>query len=168
MERLSEKPWKHPWRSPTDRREGSLDAFRPPHNIQIRLRSLPRTPFRTVSGRGILRSTGGEPLTCGPAEAGPSGVPEEHHAALSWHAPHPDEVPVLGLVGIEGFLNLLWDVRVQVQLLGVESSVAWLGHEVLLSCSSTTSVRVSSISNEKRTMPLSLPLSSKYRASSSW
>jgi hypothetical protein len=36
--------------------------------------------------RGVLRSTGGEPLTCGPAEAGPSGVPEEHHAALPWHA----------------------------------------------------------------------------------
>jgi hypothetical protein len=91
--------------------------------------------FTRVRGIGILRSTGGEPLTCGPAEAGPSGVPEEHHhAALSWHARHPDEVPVLGLVGIEGFLNLLLDVRVQVQhqLLGVESSVAWLGHEVLL------------------------------------
>ena len=82
----------------------------------------------------MLRSTGGEPLTCGPAEAGPSGVPEEHHEALFWHAKHPDEVLVLVLLGIEGFLNLLLDVRVQVQhqLLGVESSVAWLRHEVLL------------------------------------
>ena len=26
-----------------------LDPFRPPHNVRIRLRSLPRTPFRTVS-----------------------------------------------------------------------------------------------------------------------
>jgi hypothetical protein len=49
VERLSEKPWKHPWRSPTGRREGSLEPFRPPHNVQIRLQSLPRTPFRTVS-----------------------------------------------------------------------------------------------------------------------
>jgi hypothetical protein len=26
-----------------------LDPFRPPHNVRIRFRSLPRTPFRTVS-----------------------------------------------------------------------------------------------------------------------
>jgi hypothetical protein len=33
-----------------------LDPFRPPHNVRIRFRSLPRTPFRTVSPRTRVNS----------------------------------------------------------------------------------------------------------------
>src|SRR5215211_7151044 len=51
---------------------------------------------------------------------------------------------------------------------GVLDLLCYCSEASCFSCSSITSPKVSSISNEKRTMPLSLPLSSKYRASSSW
>ena len=51
---------------------------------------------------------------------------------------------------------------------GVHDFLCYCGEACCSSCcSSITFPKVSSISNEKRTMPLSLPLSSKYRASSS-
>ena len=66
------------------------------------------------------------------ADLGPSGVPEEDHAAF-YHVGHPDQVPFSALAGIEGILDLLSCARglVQHEFLGVVSSVAWLSHENL-------------------------------------
>ena len=54
VERLSEKSWKHPSVALQTTVKALLDPFRPPHKIRIRLRSPPRTPFRTVSPRSTL------------------------------------------------------------------------------------------------------------------
>jgi hypothetical protein len=71
-----------------------------------------------------------------PGEAsnvGPSGVPEEDHAAFHQHVGHPDQVPFPAVAGIEGILNLLSPARglVQHEFLGVVSSVVLLCHENL-------------------------------------
>src|SRR5215213_169679 len=49
LPRLSEKSWKHPSVALQTTVKALLDPFRPPHKVRIRLRSPPRTPFRTVS-----------------------------------------------------------------------------------------------------------------------
>src|SRR5215212_667370 len=51
LPRLSEKSWKHPSVALQTTVKALLDPFRPPHKVRIRLRSPPRTPFRTVSPR---------------------------------------------------------------------------------------------------------------------
>ena len=68
-----------------------------------------------------------------PAGLGPSGVPEEDHAAFDQYVGHPDQVPVPAVAGIEGILDLLSSTRglVQHEFLGVVSSVALLCHENL-------------------------------------
>jgi hypothetical protein len=68
-----------------------------------------------------------------PAGLGPSGVPEEDHAAFDQHVGHPDQVPFPAGAGIEGILDLLSFTRglVQHEFLGVVSSVALLCHENL-------------------------------------
>ena len=67
------------------------------------------------------------------ADMGPSGVPEEDHAAFDQHVGHRDQVPFPAVAGIEGILNLLSFVRglVQHEFLGVVSSVALFCHENL-------------------------------------
>src|SRR5215207_8288084 len=57
LEKMSEKPRRRLWRIPTDRREGSFRPLRPPCSGQIHARGVARTPFRTVSRRGFLRTT---------------------------------------------------------------------------------------------------------------
>ena len=68
-----------------------------------------------------------------PAGLGPSGVPEEDHAAFDQHVGHPDQVPVPAVADIEGILDLLSFTRglVQHEFLGEVSSVALLCHEDL-------------------------------------
>ena len=68
-----------------------------------------------------------------PAGLGPSGVPEEDHAAFDQHVGHGDQVPVPAVADIEGILDLLSFTRglVQHEFLGVVSSVALLCHENL-------------------------------------
>jgi hypothetical protein len=68
-----------------------------------------------------------------PAGLGPSGVPEEDHAAFDQHVGHPDQVPFPAVAGIEGLLDLLSFTRglVQHEFLGEVSSVALLCHEDL-------------------------------------
>ena len=65
------------------------------------------------------------------ADHGPSGVPEEDHAALDQHVGYRDQVPFPALTGIEGILDLLSFAHclVQHEFLGVVSSVAFLCHE---------------------------------------
>jgi hypothetical protein len=75
-------------------------------------------------------------LLFGPAEAadvGPSGVPEEDHAAFDQHVGHRDQVPFPAVAGIEGMLDLLSFARrlVQQEFLSVVASVALLCHENL-------------------------------------
>jgi hypothetical protein len=41
-----------------------FDAFRPPHNVRIHLRSLVRTPFRTVSLETVWKIAGGFLIAC--------------------------------------------------------------------------------------------------------
>jgi hypothetical protein len=67
------------------------------------------------------------------AELGPSGVPEEEHAAFDQHVGYPDQVPLPSVTGLEGILDLLSFARFRVQheFLGVVSSVALLCHENL-------------------------------------
>jgi hypothetical protein len=68
-----------------------------------------------------------------PAGLGPSGVPEEDHAAFDQHVGHPDQVPFPAVAGIEDLLDLLSFTRglVQHEFLGEVSSVALLCHENL-------------------------------------
>ena len=67
------------------------------------------------------------------ADMGPSGIPEEYHAAFYQHVGHPDQVPFPAVAGIEGILELLSFARglVEHEFLGVVSSVALLLHENL-------------------------------------
>ena len=51
---------------------------------------------------GMLLGAPGEP-----AGLGPSGVPEEDHAAFDQHVGHADQVPFPAIAGIEGILDLL-------------------------------------------------------------
>jgi hypothetical protein len=76
----------------------------------------------------LLASPAGEA-----ADLGPSGVPEEEHAAFDQHVGDPDQVPLAAVTGIEGILDLLSiaHCRVQHESLGVVSSVALLCHENL-------------------------------------
>ena len=39
------------------------------------------------------------------ADMGPSGIPEEYHAAFYQHVGHPDQVPFPAVAGIEGILD---------------------------------------------------------------
>jgi hypothetical protein len=70
------------------------------------------------------------------AGMGPSGVPEEDHAAFGQPIGHPDQVPFPAGAGIEGILDLLSIAHglVQYEFLGVVSSVAllWNGEPVCL------------------------------------
>src|SRR3712207_6609767 len=67
------------------------------------------------------------------ADMGPSGIPEEYHAAFYQHVGHPDQVPFPAVAGIEGILDLRCFVRglVQRAFLGVVSSMALLCHDNL-------------------------------------
>ncbi len=68
-----------------------------------------------IASKGLTFLYVREPLFGGPAEAGPSSVPEEGNAALLRDVRHPDEVPFLALAGVEGVLDLPPGVHVLVQ-----------------------------------------------------
>jgi hypothetical protein len=63
LERLSEKSQRGLQRSPTGRPKARFDLFRAPYTHQICSRSATRTPFRTVSEKGLFSEVRGSKLS---------------------------------------------------------------------------------------------------------